>query len=127
MELTGRIIADAKVSSLSDGRKVVRFSIALNDRYKPKGSDQWKQLTTFVNCSYWQREALAPFLTKGTLVELAGRISVSAWKDAGGEAKGSLDFFVSSVKFHGGKAEKKTISTPVTVPAEGNTAEDLPF
>lgn len=127
MELTGRITADAKVSSLTDGRKVVRFSIALNDRYKPKGSDQWKQLTTFVNCSCWQREALAPFLTKGILVELAGRISVSACKNAAGEAKGSLDFFVSSVKFHGGRAEKKAASSPVAVTAEGDTAEDLPF
>lgn len=127
MELTGRITADAKVNSLPDGRKVVRFSIALNDRYKPKGSDQWKQLTTYVNCSYWQREALAPYLTKGTLVELAGRISVSAWKNAAGEAKGSLDFFVSTLKFHGGKAEKKTVSTSVVVSAEGDTADDLPF
>jgi single-strand DNA-binding protein len=127
MELTGRITADAKVNSLADGRKVVRFSIALNDRYKPKGSDQRKQLTTFVNCSYWQREALAPFLTKGTLVELAGRISVSAWKNAAGEAKGSLDFFVSTLKFHGGKAEKKAAVTPVALHAEGENAEDLPF
>jgi single-strand DNA-binding protein len=127
MELTGRITADAKVISLSDGRKVVRFSIALNDRYKPKGSDQWKQLTTYVNCTCWQRENLAPFLTKGILVELAGRISVSAWKNAAGEAKGSLDFFVSSVKFYGGNAEKKTIPTAVAVSAERDAAEDLPF
>lgn len=127
MELTGRITADAKVNSLTDGRKVVRFSIALNDRYKPKGSDLWKQLTTYVNCFYWQREALAPFLTKGTLVELAGRISVSAWKNTAGEAKGSLDFFVNTLKFHGGNAEKKTVSTPVVVSAKGETADDLPF
>ncbi|MBI3139013.1 MAG: single-stranded DNA-binding protein [Sphingobacteriales bacterium] len=127
MELTGRITADAKVHSIKDGRKVVRFSIALNDRYKPKGSEEWKQLTTYVNCSWWQRETLAPFLSKGALVELAGRISVSAWKNAAGEAKGSLDFFVSSVKFHGGRAEKKTAANPAAAPAECEAAIDLPF
>ena len=31
MELVGRLTADAKVSTLKDERKVVNFSIAIND------------------------------------------------------------------------------------------------
>ncbi len=52
MELFGRLTADATVNTLKDGRKVVHFAIALNDSYKPKDGDEWKKLTTFVNCSY---------------------------------------------------------------------------
>ncbi len=48
MELTGRITADATVNITSDGRKVVHFSIAMNDSYTPKGSDEVKKLTTYV-------------------------------------------------------------------------------
>src|ERR1043166_886196 len=98
MEMTGRVTRNAEVKTLKDGRKVVTFSIAINDNYKPKGSDEVKKLTTFVNCSYWMREGIAQYLTKGTLVEVQGRISVSAWTNASGEAKGSLDFHVNSIK-----------------------------
>ena len=34
MELTGRITADAKLSTVKDGRQVVNFTIAINDSYK---------------------------------------------------------------------------------------------
>jgi len=53
MELVGRLTADAKVSILKNEGKVVNFSIAINDSYKPKGSEMATKVTTFVNCSYW--------------------------------------------------------------------------
>lgn len=124
MELTGRITQDAKVNELKEGRKVVRFSMAINDSYKPKGSDEWKKLTTYVNCSYWMREAIAKYLTKGTLVEVQGRISVSAWKNADGEAKGSLDFHVNSIKLHGKATTEKMEAVPA---GSGEIVDDLPF
>ena len=68
MELVGRLTADAKVSTVKDERKVVNFSIAINDSYKPKGSEMVTKITTFVNCSYWINPAIAEHLTKSTLV-----------------------------------------------------------
>jgi hypothetical protein len=64
MELVGRLTADAKVSTLKNERKVVNFSIAINDSYKPKGSEMLTKITTFVNCSYWINPAIAEHLTK---------------------------------------------------------------
>lgn len=126
MEITGRITADATVQTTKNGRNVVHFSIAMNDSYKPKGSDELKKLTTYVNCSYWVSDAIAKHLTKGSLVEVYGRISVSAWKNKEGEAKGSLDFHVNNIKLHSrGNAEvKETIPAPsqITEPVD-----DLPF
>lgn len=126
MELFGRVTADATVNTLKDGRKVVHFSIAMNDSYKPKDSDEWKKLTTFVNCSYWLRESIAKNLTKGTLVEVYGRISVSAWKNAEGEPKGSLNFHVNNIKLHGrgNSASKEAIPSPADIT---EPVEDLPF
>ena len=124
MELTGRLTADAKVNALKDGRKMVNFSVAINDSYKPKNSDEWKRFTTYVNCSYWLSDGIARHLVKGSLVEVQGRISVSAWMNSKGEPKGSLDFHVNSIKLHGkGNAEMMD-----AVPAD-NTApvDDLPF
>lgn len=126
MEFTGRLTADAKVSDLKDGRKVVNFSIAINDSYKPKGSEVATKVTTYVNCSYWINPGIAAYLTKGTLVELYGRISLNAWKNAEGEAKASLNFHVNNIKLHGkGNAVAKE---PVPAPADiTEPIDDLPF
>lgn len=126
MELFGRLTANAVVNTLKDGRKVVHFSLAINDSYKPKDSDEWKKLTTYVNCSYWLSEAVAKFLTKGALVEVYGRISVSAWVNAQGEAKGSLNFHVNNIKLHG----KGSAAGEDVIPTAAEITEpidDLPF
>jgi single-strand DNA-binding protein len=125
MELVGRLTANAVVSTTKSDRKVVNFSVAINDRYKPKDGEA-KEVTTFVNCSYWISSAIAEHLTKGTLVELNGRISVNAWKNMEGEPKASLNFHVNAIKLHGkaGSAAKE----PVPAPAEiTEPLEDLPF
>lgn len=50
MTIVGRITKDAVVNSLKDGRKVVNFSIAINESYKPKGGERTK-VTSYCNCS----------------------------------------------------------------------------
>jgi single-strand DNA-binding protein len=126
MEITGRLTADAKVNTLKDGRKVVNFSVAVNDSYKPKGIEQPVKITNYFNCSYWINSEIAAHLTKGTLVELYGRIGVNAWTNTEGEAKASLNFHVNNIKLHGkGNAEKKERipeAAEITEPID-----DLPF
>ena len=122
MELTGRLTADAKISTLKDERKVVNFSIAINDRYK-SANGETKEITTFINCAYWVNPAIAPYLTKGTLVEIYGRIGIKAWTNAEGQAKASLNFHVSNIKLHGGKK----INEQTTATTAEAAADDLPF
>lgn len=141
MEIVGRLTADATVHTLKDERKVVNFSVAVNDSYKPKGNEQPVKVATYFNCSYWINPAIAEHLTKGSLVELYGRISVNAWTNAEGEAKASLNFHANSIKLHGkpkgaenagqapaappkSKGKKKT---PVNADAVTEPIEDLPF
>lgn len=100
MELTGRIVADATIAKLKDDRKVINFTIAINDQHTKKGSGERKQLTTYYNCAYWQSAKLAPCLTKGTLVELSGRIYATAYMSGNNEAKASLHVHVNSIKLH---------------------------
>ena len=52
-----------------------------------KGNEQPVKATNYFNCSYWVNAAIAEHLTKGTLVELYGRISVNTWTNNEGEAK----------------------------------------
>jgi single-strand DNA-binding protein len=126
MELTGRLTGDALISTLKDQRQVINFTIAINDSYKPKGSDAVKKLTTFVNCSFWRTPGIAAYLKKGTLVELFGRISVNAWINTSGEAKASLNFHVSNIKLHGNQNSAMEENNAPVAPAS-EVADDLPF
>lgn len=121
--MTGRVTGDATVTTTKSGKTVVNFSIAINDSYKPKDSGEWKQFTTFVSCSYWRSEAIAASIKKGMLVEVAGRISVSAWVNSKGEAQGTLNFHVNSIKLHG-KATGAAIPQPADIK---EPIEDVPF
>ena len=126
MEITGRLTADAKCSTVKDGRQVVNFSVAVNDSYKPKGSEVAVKVATYFNCSYWMNPGIVAYLTTGALVECFGRVSVNAWTNAEGEAKASLNFHVNSIKLHG----KSNTATKETVPASPEITEpleDLPF
>jgi single-strand DNA-binding protein len=130
MEIIGRITADATIIETKAGKKVVNFSIAINDTYKAKGSDEVTKLVTYINCSYWINPGVAPYLTKGTLVECAGRIGVNAWTGKDGEAKGSLTFNASRIKLHGGgnKVNAETNAPVIIAPAAmAEATEDLPF
>ncbi len=126
MQMTARLTGDAKVFTVKDDKQVVNFSVAINDSYKPKGGSEVKKLVTYFQCAYWMNPKIASFLTKGTIVEMDGRVSVNAYKDMEGEAKASLNFHVNSIKMHGGAkgAANKAVETPVET---AKAADDLPF
>ena len=44
MEMTARLTGDAKLSNLKNDKQVVNFTVAINDNYKAKGSDEIKKL-----------------------------------------------------------------------------------
>ena len=57
-----RLTDSAQLKTLPDERKFVSFSIAINDSYKPKGSEE-KKYVTYFNCSYWLGTGIAHHLT----------------------------------------------------------------
>ena len=124
MVLIGRLVKDAVVSTLKDDRQVVNFTLAINDGYKPKGSEEWTSLTTYYTCAYWISSKIAERLKKGNLVEISGRAYVTAYKDMQGEARASLNCHVDSVKVH--QQMKSNGTTPVVEKKE-EANQDLPF
>lgn len=127
MELFGRLTGDAKLVTLKNDRQVVNFSIAINDSYKAKGNEEVTKVVTYVQCGYWVNPGIAQYLTKGTLVELQGRVGVNAYTGKDGEAKATLTFHVNTIKLHGKTGTKDNAAVkedPATISAP---AEDLPF
>lgn len=137
--IVGRITKNAQINTLKDQRQVVNFSVAINDYYKTKAGER-KEQTTFYNCSYWISPNVAKILTKGTLVELTGKISSTAWIGRDGEIKSGLNFHTSRIKLHGGgkqndrnaeapfeQIQHASAQTENTNPFSDDSEDDLPF
>lgn len=126
MTIVGRITRDAVVNQLKDNRKVVSFSIAVNDYYKPKNGDKVKQ-TTYYNCTYWITAKVAQNLKKGTLVEVTGRIYVTAYAGTDGTAKASLNCHVNNIKIYAWPKEVEVIGKVVQTSSTKEDTEEVPF
>jgi len=112
MEITGRLVADATVRAVNGDKNVTSFRIAINRSYTSQGEK--KVETTYVDCGYWRTDALAPYLTKGLLVQLYGHMSARPWVNSDGEPMASLNFHTNeitllskSAKNDGGKQQGK--------------------
>lgn len=121
MVLIGRITKDATVKKVKDHHDVVNFAVAVNDFFKPKGATEGITLTTYYNCSYWLSTKIARLLTKGTLVEVHGRVSVNAYMGFDEEPKASLNCHVNNITVHQHKKKDGTHEV------KDEIAADLPF
>ena len=125
MNITGRLTRDAEVRTTSQEKQVVNFSVAINDSYRNKQGERIEQ-TTYFDCSYWITPNVAKILTKGSLVELSGRVTARAWTGNDGEAHAGLNFHTSQIKLHGGGKKSETVQDTVET-ATKKTEDDLPF
>src|ERR1700759_5551378 len=112
MEITGRLVADATVRKTNNEKQLTGFRVAMNRRYISNGEQV--EDTTYVDCSYWRSTTIAPYLTKGMIVQLHGHMSASAWLDKDGGLHAGLNFHVNDLTMltaSSAKTEKKTAST----------------
>lgn len=125
MEFTGKITSAAKTSIVKGDKEVVNFTVVLNDRYKPKGSNETKEYSTFINVAWWKGTNIAKILNKGSVVTVSGRIFPHAYADLQGNPKANINCFANEIKVvHFKKVEAPTVPNPneLTEPLE-----DLPF
>ena len=123
MEITGRLTQDAQVKNVDDSRKVVNFTLAVNEYYKSKGEKRTEAV--FYNCSYWVSDAVAQHLTKGSIIQVFGSLNVSAYIDMQGEAQAVLRMHVGNIKIISAK-KNKAEGAPALQEGTGGT-DDLPF
>lgn len=127
VQLLGRISKNAKVSDVKGGKKVVNFSIALNDSFKDKDGN-WVDQTTFVNCSYWLSEKVAKILKNGAIVSLSGRLIPRIYINKEGQPIPVIDCNVDDITLiafapkKGNAAPQPTAAADITEPID-----DLPF
>jgi single-strand DNA-binding protein len=112
MEITGRLVADATVRKTNNEKEVTGFRLAINRRYTSNGEQV--EDTTYVDCSYWRSTKIAPYLTKGMVVQLYGHMSASAWLDKDGGLRAGLDFHVNDLTLLTASGNKGDNQKPAT-------------
>ena len=72
----GNLGKDAELKELEGGKKVINFSIAVQDG---------KENTLWIDCAKWsEKTGVLPYLKKGTKVAVTGNVGIRIW--AGGAA-----------------------------------------
>lgn len=115
----GRLGADAQIKDLEGGKKVLSFSIAVDD-----GKDR---PPVWLDCSRWsEKNAVAEYMKKGTQVAVSGNVGIRKW-----ETGATLTLRVTDIRLLGGSKEEysaqPTASNPIHQPAPIEPIDDLSF
>lgn len=100
--ITGNLTKDAELRYSTEGKAIVKFSIANNEGWGDK-----KQ-TNFINCVAFNKtaEAIANYTSKGSKVLIDGKLQMGSYekKDGAGKAY-TTDILVNQIEFLDKKVE----------------------
>lgn len=73
----GRFTKDPELQETKNGKKVVNFTLAINERYNGEYE------TTFVDCRAWEKiaESICQYFVKGKPILIQGKICMNTYKD----------------------------------------------
>lgn len=97
LQIVGHLGKDAIVKEVN-GSNVINYSVAHTEKYKD-GQGVQRERTTWVECAYWtDKTAVAPYLTKGTLVYSEGSPEAEAYTNREGNNAATLRMRVMSLQ-----------------------------
>lgn len=84
--LVGNLGKDPEVRRLESGAVVAKFSIATNENYLDKKSNEWQTITEWHNVIAWRNlaESAERNLKKGKLAYVEGKLTTRKWTDKDG-------------------------------------------
>ena len=98
---TGNLTRDAELRETSNGKHVLTFSLAVNDRVESNGT--WTDRVNYFDFSLYgsRAAAIAGFMVKGKKVALTSSARYSAW-EKDGKKRSKVDFVVRDIELLGG-------------------------
>ena len=131
---SGRLTKDAETRYTQSGKCVCSFGLAVDTGF----GDNKK--TVFLNCSVWNKEALAQYLTKGKPVIVHGEYTEREWQAQDGSQRKTAEIIVREIEFQQGQPKsdgQQQAAPPRQQPAqrsqqpvqpyEQDSLGDLPF
>lgn len=113
--MVGNLTRDPEVRYTAGGSAVANLGIACNRRYKPQGSNEYKEDVCFVNAVIWGKRAeyCGQQLKKGNPVFIEGRLQSRSW-EKDGQKRTSIEIVVEDIQF-------------LNRTKEGTSPEELPL
>ena len=111
----------------------MKFSVAVNDRFKNQHTGQWEDRPNFIDCTMFgaRAESVSRFLGKGTKVCIEGKLRWSQWDDRKtGEKRSKVEVIVDEIEFMSNLNESTQKAVKhYTEPAQEVSIydEDIPF
>ena len=102
--LTGRICHDLEVKTTTNGVSLLRFRLAVDRAYTPKGEEK---KTDFIDCVAWRNTAefVDRYFKKGSMIAVVGSIQTGEFTDKDGNKRKQVEVVVDNVSFCGGKQD----------------------
>jgi single-strand DNA-binding protein len=126
LQFIGNLGHDA-VRKEVNGKAVLNFRAAQTQKFKDQ-QGVLNERTTWVDCSFWEHENVAPFLTTGRQVYVEGIPSLETYVTKAGEPAISLKLRVSKLQLLSNpREESKQTDDDAGINAVADVADDLPF
>lgn len=106
VRLIGHLGQNPDVKELSAGKKLAKFSIAINESYKNSEGEKITD-TQWHNVTVWgkQAELVGQYLKKGSEVAIEGRLSNNSYTDKDGNKRYSTEIILTEFMMLGGKKD----------------------
>lgn len=129
--LIGNAAQDAEIKSISNGKCVANFSLAINNSFH-NGKEEKIQRVEWVRCVAWNKQAeiAGRFVTKGKQLFIEGRLQTRRYEDGEGTSRTITEVVVTTLRVLGGSAretEEETAPEPATAEAVDGDRDEIPF
>ena len=104
----GNLTRDPETHTFGSGAKVVRFSLAVNNRKKNRDTGEWENDPVFLDCEAWEKqgELIEQHFHKGSPIFIRATAKQENWEDKQTGAKRSKTLYrVEDFQFWGPKAD----------------------
>jgi single-strand DNA-binding protein len=127
VSLIGNLGSKPELKYTGTGAAYARFSIATNEVWRDRKTNETKTRTDWHRVVAWGRlaDVVAQHLDVGRLVCVRGSLRVNEWKDAQGARRVSVEVHAAKVVFLDGNSQRQT-TTEVPPPEDVQPAGEAP-
>lgn len=121
--ISGNLGRDPELRATSSGTQVCSLAVCVNTRQKVNG--EWTDKPNWVDVIFFgnRAESIAKYLSKGSHVTIAGRLSQNSW-EKDGKKRSKLEVIGEDIDFQGGKRADQPAQQE---PEQDVYDEDIPF
>ena len=103
--LLGNVGSDPELKYTTNGAGVSNFSVATNETWMDKNTNERQERTEWHRIVVWgkQAEHCGEYLSKGRSVHCEGRLQTREWEDREGQKRFTTEIVADRVTFLGGR------------------------